>query len=155
MKPLYNDPLWLKKAFKDEGVAEIRGGENPRIIEMHDRCTLHAKEDEIAWCSAAVCCWMEESGVLSTKSAAAKSWESWGVALDKPRRGCVCIVRQKATGRDATTGSVSGYHVGLWLGEENNRVTLWGGNQHDMVKQSSFGLGSYNIVAYRWPEGIK
>ena len=56
-------PTWLEHAMKDAGITEVRGGENPRIIEMHTYCTLKAKEDEIAWCSAAVCCWMEEVGI--------------------------------------------------------------------------------------------
>jgi|SRR6185369_14982654 len=147
-------PIWLEHAFKDSGITEKRGGENPRIIEMHDHCSLHAKEDEIAWCSAAVCCWMEEVGIPSTRSAAAKSWLDWGVPLEAPREGCVCVIRQKNKGADAATGSTSGYHVALWLAEADGRVYLWGGNQGDSVKKSSFGLGSYEVCGYRWPEGV-
>lgn len=147
-------PIWLEHARKDAGLREIRGGESPRIIAMHDHCSLHAKEDEIAWCSAAVCCWLEEVGIPSIKSAAAKSWLSWGVALETPREGCVCVIHQKTAGRDAATGSTSGYHVGLWLGQDQDRVYLWGGNQSDTVKKSGFGLGSYEVCGYRWPEGI-
>lgn len=149
------NPVWLEHAFKDKGVAEVKGGENPRIIEMHSHTTLKAKEDEIAWCSSGLCCWMEESGLPSTKSAAAKSWFDYGIGLAEPRIGCICLIRQKQKGSDAATGSTSGYHVGLWLREEAGRVYLWGCNQSDSVKESGFNLQSYEIVAYRWPEGVE
>lgn len=148
-------PIWLEHAYKDAGLREIRGGESPRIIEMHSHCTLKAKEDEIPWCAAAVCCWLEECSIDSTKSAAAKSFLDWGVKLDTPREGCVCVIRQKQKGHDAATGSASGYHVALWLAEVNNYVYLWGGNQGDTVKKSGFNLASYEICGYRWPEGIE
>lgn len=146
------EPIWLTNAYKDEGVCERRGGENERIIQMHSYTTLHAKEDEIAWCSSAVCAWMEEAGIASTKSAAAKSWLDWGDKLDTPKEGCVCVIKQRNKGSDKSTGSTSGYHVALWLWEADNRVFLWGGNQGDCVKKSSFGLTSYEIVGYRWPK---
>lgn len=147
-------PVWLEHAYKDKGVCEVRGGENPRIIEMDSHTTLKAKEDEIAWCSSAMCAWMEECGIESTKSAAAISWATWGQKLATPQEGCVCVIRQKRKGADVATGSTSGNHVGLWLGEDANYIYLWGGNQSDQVKRSSFGKGSYEVVAYRWPEGF-
>jgi len=149
-----SNPIWLEHALKDAGVHEIKGGETPRIIEMHDHCTLHAKEDEIAWCSAAVCCWLEEMGIPSTKSAAARSWLNWGVELDKPKEGCICVIQHKNSAPDLATGSTSGYHVALWLGQDNYYIYLWGGNQGDSVKQSKFPLGSYRVCGYRWPEGL-
>lgn len=148
-------PIWLVHALKDEGIKEKRGGENPRIIEMFTHCTYQAKEDEVPWCSAAVCAWLEECFVTSTKSAAAKSWLTWGVELKEPREGCVCIIQQRYLGQDKKTGSASGYHVALWLGQDAERVYLFGGNQSDSVKKSGFNLNSYRVLGYRWPEGIK
>lgn len=147
-------PIWLEHALKDVGTTEVRGGENPRIIEMHSHCTLHAREDEIPWCSAAICCWLEECGLPSTKSAAAISWATYGVKLETPRPGCICVIRQKRKGCDAATDSSSRNHVALWLAQDADRVWLLGGNQSDQVKKSSFGLGAYEVVAYRWPVGV-
>lgn len=144
-------PLWLEQALKDDGIKEVRGGENPRIIEMHDHCSLHAKEDEIAWCAAAVCCWLEEVGIKSTKSAAARSFLKWGTELTEPKEGCICVIQQRIAGQDQATGSTSGFHVGLWIGQDAERVYLFGGNQSDSVKKSSFGLKSYRVCGYRWP----
>lgn len=147
-------PIWLEHAYKDAGLREIRGGESPRIIEMFTHTTYHAKEDEVAWCSAGACTWLEECGIPSPHSAAAKSWLSWGVPLNEPREGCICVILQKGKGHDSSTGSTSGYHVGLWLGEDKEKVYLWGANQSDSVKKSGFFLRSYEICGYRWPEGI-
>lgn len=148
-------PIWLEHALKDEGLKEVRGGENPRIIEMFTHTSYYAKEDEIAWCAAAVCCWLEECGLPSTHSAAAISFATYGIALDEPREGCICVIRAKRKGADKATGSTSGNHVALWLAQDTERIWLFGGNQGDSAKKSSFGLGSYEVVAYRWPEGIK
>lgn len=147
-------PIWLEHALKDNGIHEIRGGENPRIIEMGSYTTLKPKEDEIPWCSDAVCAWMEESGITSTKSAAARSWLNWGIELAEPREGCVCVIQQRTAGQDAATGSTSGFHVGLWLGQDAERVYLFGGNQSDSVKKSGFGLKSYRVCGYRWPKEL-
>lgn len=150
-----SNPIWLEHAFKDKDVHEIRGGENPRIIEMGSYTTLKPKEDEIPWCSDAVCAWMEECGIPSTKSAAAKSWLEWGIALNEPRVGCVCVIQQKTTGQDKATGSSSGYHVALLLDVDADYVYLFGGNQSDRVKKSAFPLSKYRICGYRWPSDIK
>lgn len=147
------DPKWLEIAKGEEGVCEKRGCENQRIIEYHDATTLHAKEDEIPWCSSFVNWCMEKAGITPTGSAAARSWLNWGKKLDTPFPGCVCVIRQKQSGHDQATGSASGYHVAFWLGEENGRVKLLGGNQSDQVKVSTFGLGAYDVCGYRWPEG--
>src|SRR5262245_39966632 len=46
---------WYQVALEElaHGVAEIAGPEsNPRILEYHASCTLHATNDDVAWCSA-------------------------------------------------------------------------------------------------------
>ncbi len=145
-------PEWLKIAEHDIGIKEIAGKQNhPRIVKYHQHTTLKATNDEVPWCSSAVNCWIDESGYKGTGSAAAKSWLTWGRAVEKPELGCICIIKQKRSGQDAATGSTSGYHVALWLKEEDGRVFLLGGNQADQVKISSFGLKSYEICGYRMP----
>jgi uncharacterized protein (TIGR02594 family) len=147
-------PPWLEAALKDSGVKEVRGGENPRIVKFHSYTSLKATEDEVPWCSSAVCCWMEEGGHHSTRSAAAKSWLDWGIELKEPKEGCVVVIQQRYQGKDKATGSASGYHVGLWLGGDASHVRIWGGNQSDSVKESSFNLNSYRVCGYRWPKDV-
>lgn len=148
-------PVWFEHALQDRGVAEIRGGENPRIIEMGSYTTLKPTEDETPWCSDAVCAWMEEVGISSTKSAAARSWLTWGVELTEPREGAVVVIQQKVAGHDAATGSTSGFHVGLLSAIGADYVTIFGGNQSDSVKYSRFPLSKYTVRGMRWPADLK
>lgn len=144
-------PAWLEFAESKIGIHEIKGGENPFIIECHATTTLKAKEDEIAWCSSFVNRCMIEAGIKGTNSAAAISWATWGTPLETPVEGCIVVIRQKRKGSDASTGSTSGNHVAFFKGISNDRISLLGGNQSDSVKVSSFGLANYEVVAYRWP----
>lgn len=144
-------PRWLEIAEKEIGQHEIRGGENPRIVEYHASTSLKAKEDEIPWCSSFVNWCLKEAGINGTNSAAAKSWLTWGVETADPVLGCICIIKKKRNGPDRATGSASGYHVAFWLEEKEGRVLLLGGNQGDQVKKSSFNLTGYEICGYRIP----
>lgn len=148
-------PRWLEIAEAEIGTHEVKGGECKRILEYHSSTTLRAKEDEIPWCSSFVNWCMTQAGIKGTDSAAAISWTGWGEILTEPRVGAVVVIRQKFKGSDGATGSASGNHVAFFQKIENGRIYLLGGNQGDSVKVSSFGLSSYKIVAYRWPEGVK
>lgn len=147
-------PYWMEIAEAEIGQKEVKGGENPRILSYHATTTLKAKEDEVPWCSSFVNWCMVQAGIKGTNSAAAKSWLSWGVSVEEPQPGCICIIRQKTAGQDRATGSISGYHVAFFNKTEGGRIFLTGGNQGDQVKVSSFGLQSYEVMGYRWPEGM-
>jgi uncharacterized protein (TIGR02594 family) len=144
-------PVWLEVAEGELGQEEVRGGENPRIVEYHDATTLHAKEDEVPWCSSFVNWCFQKSGLTGTRSAAARSWLEWGDELEKPRAGCVCVIRARSAGEDVATGSATGYHVGFWIAETPEYVMLLGGNQSDRVKTSIFKKSGYNVKGCRWP----
>lgn len=147
-------PKWMIIAEQELGEKEIKGGENPRIIQYHATTAFAAKEDEIAWCSSFVNWCMIQAGLKGTNSAAAISWASWGDRITEPREGCIVVIRQRKKGTDQATGSASGNHVAFFKKIENGRIFLLGGNQSDSVKVSSFGLASYDVIAYRWPEGV-
>lgn len=143
---------WLEIAVAEIGQKEMRGGENPRIVEYHDTTTLSANEDEVPWCSSFVNWCLKQAGIIGTNSAAAKSWLLWGRKIEQPEKGCICVIRQKKSGNDAATGSASGYHVGFWINEEAGHLRLLGGNQSAQVKISSFNLANYEICGYRMPQ---
>jgi uncharacterized protein (TIGR02594 family) len=145
-------PVWMDIAEKEIGQAEVRGGENPRIIEYHATTTLKAKEDEVPWCSAFVNWCLLQAGIKGTNSAAAKSWLTWGEEIEVPEYGCICVIRKVIKVADPATGSSSGYHVAFWLRDDGKRVWLLGGNQGDTVKEMSFGLAGYEICGYRIPK---
>ncbi len=135
------EPPWLIKARKEIGVAEIPGLDknNPRILEYDAVTTLKAKVDEVPWCSAFVCAMLEWSGVDSTKSAAAVSYLDWGIELDKPSLGCIVVLERKG-----------GHHVGFYLHETMDAVTLLGGNQSDKVCEMRFPKSL--VLSYRLPD---
>lgn len=136
--PIAGEPLWLQIARKEIGVKEVRGGENPRIIEYHATTTLKAKEDEIPWCSSFINWCMKKAGYKGTQSAAAISWASWGKVLKEPKIGCVVVFSR--------TG---GNHVGFYLGKSGSSIKLLGGNQSNEVNISY--QDASRLLGYRWP----
>lgn len=134
---------WLSIAQKELGISEIRGpAYNPRILEYHRETTLRATSDEVPWCSAFVCAILEWSGIPSTRSARARSYENWGIGLESPRTGCVVVLWRGS--KDGTSG-----HVGFYVGETKDKIVLLGGNQGDKVSVQSYP--KEQIIAYRWP----
>jgi uncharacterized protein (TIGR02594 family) len=145
------DMKWFEIAKGEVGQHEVAGGEhNPRIVEYHQTTSLKATTDEVPWCSSFVNWCMAKAGIKGTGSAAAKSWLSWGVPCD-PKTGCVVVIRQKVAGKDAATGSATGYHVGFLATASPTHIGLLGGNQSDSVKVSNFPWKSYTVEGYRWP----
>lgn len=147
-----SDPIWLARARRYIGMAEIKGPQNnPEILELLDRAdgtddnrTLQGiKDDEVPWCATFVSAVLEISGVPSTRSAWARSYVAWGVKLGGPAVGCIVVFER---------GPSSG-HVGFVVGrDERGNLVVLGGNQSDMVKVSPFSLG--RVLSYRWPAGL-
>lgn len=138
-------PKWMEVAEKELGQHEVAGPKaNPRILEYHKATTLKATSDEVPWCSSFVCWVMQEAGFKTTRSAAARSWENWGISLKKPEFGCVVVLKR---------GTGSQGHVGFYVGEGSDHVKVLGGNQGDRV--SIANLNKSNVIAYRWPKETK
>jgi len=137
---------WMAIARGETGQREIAGsGHNARIVEYHQTTSLRARSDETPWCASFVNWTLEKAGHRGTDSAAAISWASWGDrvnGLGNAHNGDVVVIRNKASGQN---------HVGFFVSGGDGRVTLLGGNQSNQVKESSFGLGTYDIVAVRRP----
>jgi len=133
-------PKWLEIADAERGQKEIKGGENPRIIEYHATTTLAAKEDEISWCSSFVNWCMEQAGIKGTGLANARSWLKWGCPLEIPVEGCIVILKR---------GAPPSGHVCFFLREDDTSIACLGGNQSDQVKVSVFKKA--DVLGYRWP----
>lgn len=150
-----DDPLWLKIALREEGIAEAEGPKNnPRILEYHSTTSLKkamASQDSTAWCSSFVNWCMEKSGIAGTDSAWALDWKNWGRPLTAPQRGCVVVFS-----REGLTSS--GGHVGFYIGDNQKTIEVFGGNQGNSVNQSKFpkdgisGAFRYKHIAYREPK---
>jgi uncharacterized protein (TIGR02594 family) len=75
---------WLEVAKRELGTQEMRGSaNNPRVLAYHATTSLHARNDETAWCSAFVNWTMQQAGYQGTGSAAARSWSTWGQAVQR------------------------------------------------------------------------
>lgn len=136
---------WLATARAECGVAAAPPGQsNPRITAYHAYTNIAGYEDKAAWCSSFLHWVLARWGVAGTGSALARSWAGWGVALERPRPGCVAVLW-----RD-DPASWKG-HVGLYLHDDGEQVTLLGGNQQGEVREWAYPLAS--VLAWRWPAG--
>jgi len=138
-----NKPSWLVIAEGEIGVKEIDGsGNNPRVIEYHSVTSLKATDDETAWCASFVSWCLEQAGIKSTRSAAARSYLNWRIKLDKPIIGCIVVFKR---GTSKTSG-----HVAFYMGETEHSILVLGGNQGNKV-----GIAKYSkvdLLDYRWPD---
>jgi len=126
-------PPWLAIARLEMGVTEIPGAQdNPRIIEYHASTTLHATDDETAWCSAFVNWCITQAGLVGTNSAAAKSWLKWpgGDPVQSPQLGDIVVLNR---GTSPWQG-----HVAFYNGALGRLMMLLGGNQGNKVKISHY-----------------
>ena len=93
------------------------------------------------WCSAFANACLEEADIAGTKNAAAKSFLSWGSALNQPRFGAICVLKRKG-----------GNHVSFYVDTlADGHLLLLGGNQGNMVRFSRFPLDQVHDRGIRWP----
>ncbi len=137
-------PPYYATALGEKGVKEFAGeADNPRIVEYLRTTRLPegmASEDETAWCSAFVNWCMERAGLEGTKSAAARSWITWGEGIDDPTPGCVVVLWRK------TLTSPFG-HVGFFVRKDGDQLYLLGGNQKNSVSIQPYP--EHRLLAYR------
>lgn len=116
-----------------DGLSEIEGEENePIIVQMHGFTQLGSVPDEVPWCSSALNMAADVAGVDGTGSALARSWLTWGAAIDleNAKIGDVVVFSR---GSDPSAG-----HVGLFAGIKGNQILVLGGNQGNKIQISAF-----------------
>lgn len=137
-------PLHYRVALAELGIHEVHGAAaNPRITTYMKCCKDLSRadqaNDEVPWCSA-YCCWVVESaGMISTRSASAISWATWGVRVDSPTLGDLMVLKR-----------VGGHHVTLfsgWVGSQLFRGL--GGNQNNAVCIATYP--KTDVIAIRRP----
>ena len=98
------DPEWLARARNYLGMAEIPGIKNsPELMAVLDMAdgvrdgkTVGANNDDEAYCAKGVSAVLEMCGIRSTRSAWARSYQSWGVNLgDQPALGAIVVFWRK------------------------------------------------------------
>ena len=119
---------WLKSKI---GLHAIPGpSDNPEIVSWFHFTDLDRAEwhDSTAWCAVTQCAALELNGKKGTRSAAALSFATWGHEVDWNDALPGDEVVFEWTDSD---GNVTGHHVGQMVSQQDNSVTILGGNQLD------------------------
>lgn len=147
------EPPWLSIALDEmrDGVVEVPGpGDEPRVVEYHSATSLAAQDDEVPWCSSFVNWCMWEGGIGATRSARARSWLRWGVAVDPPPYGAVVVLQRGGGNQPGRNVVEAPGHVGFYVGHAGpEEVLILGGNQGDAVCIK--GYPADRVLDYRWP----
>jgi len=141
MKP---EPLWLTEARKYIGVREIPGvNHHPLIVQMWKTIKRGGiRDDETPWCAAYVGFCLENVGIVSSRFESARSYMTWGRALDRPVHGCIVVFTRAGGG-----------HVGFLVGmDRNGDLLILGGNQGNAVNVRAFPKD--RVTGYRWPLAV-
>lgn len=134
-------PVWMLYAGQELGVSEILGNRhNPQIIEYGKATSLRPSTDEIPWCSCFTNWCMMRADVERTNSAAAASWDSYGIK-HRLYFGAVLTF---------PTNTGSRRHVTFCAGWNKTHIFGLGGNQSNRVKVSAFNRS--DVTACRWPK---
>ena len=140
-------PSWIVYAARFIGTKEIKGVlHSSQILKWWRLIRAPFTDDETPWCAAFVGGVLEEMGIRSTRSAAARSYLKWGVKLDKPTVGAIVVLWR---GRpDGPFG-----HVGFVVGKDaRGNIMVLGGNQADAVNVKPFDPS--RVLSYHWPTGF-
>lgn len=126
---------WAKREWAFN-IKELPGKEqnNPKIIWYHSFTTLRATDDETPWCSAFMnACAVMGGGYPGTRSAAAISWESYGVqvAFEDIRQGDI-VVTKRQDAKNPKARHVTFFHGKASVGGKVMLECL-GGNQSNSV----------------------
>src|ERR1035437_321509 len=139
--------LKIHEVFVQElGVHETPGlAATARIIEYDSHTTLKATSDEIAWCSSLANFAADIAGFPGMHSAAARSWQDYGVHLDLPIVGCIVVFNR----HDIKNPSAA--HVACCDSADiaNGIIRVIGGNQSDAVTVARFHIE--DVLSYRAP----
>lgn len=146
-------PPWLVKARGYLGEKEIRGPKhNPKVVKFWQTIRLPGiRDDETPWCAAFVGAVLELAGFVSTRKGNARSYNNWGVPLDRPCVGAIVVFWR---------GSRSGWkgHVGILVGKSaNGNWLILGGNQGNAVSIKEYyplGHRKSRVLGLRYPKGV-
>lgn len=137
------EPPWLELARSYIGTTEIHGREhNSKIVQWWKDIRSSIRDDETPYCAAFVGAMLERCGIVSTRSAAARSYLKWGLSIVTPAVGAVVVYSRP--------GSSWSGHVGFIVGRDvaGNLMTL-GANQGNTVSIRPFVQS--RLLGYRWP----
>lgn len=144
-----SDAPWMNWMDAHEGWNESK---NDKALAAFWKYTTYEAKTVIgrafAWCAMTINAALFESGFTGNRSAAAKSFVTYGTAC-RPQFGAIIVIRH-------ADGS---HHVSFfrgWVNESQHLVELFGGNQSNSIRRSIYNVsgndrGHDEIIAVRWP----
>lgn len=143
------EPLWLKLARNNLGLAEGTGAVNEvRVVQFFaDAGVPEIRDDETAWCGAFVAAMFVGAGRRDVRppgdhynALRAREWLKVGVPVLAPKPGDIAVFSRG--GKNATTG-----HVAFFLSEDGDSVEVLGGNQSNRVSIARYARDQ--LLGYR------
>lgn len=142
-------PQWLEFAEQHIGQSEVPGaGSSVWIKNLWFALKggwlwkQYGEDDSrLAWCGAFVAfCLKAVDLPVPVAWYRASAYLEWGVKLEQPRLGCICVISR-----------VGGHHVffPVAISKDGKRIVGFGGNQSDKVRYSVFDATT--VKGYRWP----
>lgn len=132
----------LLAMLAEYGLKEIPGPQhNPEILEMFKEIGFDwVKDDETAWCSAALNYFCKKCGYERSGKLDARSWLKLPVQVLQPKLGDIVILSR---------GDPNGWqgHVGLFISKDSTHVYVLGGNQGNTINITQFPLTK--VLGYR------
>lgn len=138
-----SEPSWLRNARELVGLKEIVGSRHEAKVVAFFAEAGHPEihDDETPWCAAFANAMMRRSGYATTGSLAARSFLTYGEALQTPIPGCIAVFKR---GNSSWEG-----HVAFFLRDLGSSVEVLGGNQSNSV--SIMTMPKSALLGYRWP----
>jgi uncharacterized protein (TIGR02594 family) len=137
---------WLDLMLADLGTKELAGKDknNPKILGFFADCGhKEVVTDETAWCAATVGSCLARAGFPlppTNVNLMARSYLTYGVALDAPKVGCIGIWPRG----DSWQG-----HVGIVTKVNKTSVTIIAGNQGNAISYGVYAIKT--ALGWRWP----
>lgn len=135
---------WLEIARGQLGTKRVAGkGSNRKVLDYFAEAGHpDIKDDDVAYCAAFCGAMLKRAGLPNSGSLAARSYLKYGIPLDEPREGCICVFSR---GNSSWEG-----HVAFFLEETATSIRVLGGNQGGgAVTISSYPKSK--LLGYRWP----
>lgn len=164
--PVYSEPgaKWMIEARARIGLTEAPGrDDNPQVLQLFEEAGFSwFKHDSTPWCSIFWCWVMMKAGLSHTKSAAARSWRTWGQKIwelgDTPTPPVPIAIPHGATmvfyrGKDPNSWPkhVAGYDATAEI--RPGRYACLGGNQSDKVRVAY--QQQHRLQSIRWPSEVE
>lgn len=143
-------PQWMGIARKYVGIEEVPGpNAHPTLVQWAKNLggfvSAFFRDDATPWCALFANAVLEQAGLPlsgapgSADLLRARSFLTYGIALDTPALGAVLVFER----------SGGGGHVGFYVGETLKAYRVLGGNQGNCVSEA--WIAKTRCLAVRWP----